>query len=169
MLKRWREVLSATISSMERMWATGRPPLASRSAAEIGVTSVMRFDIGAHNPPERRDAGVERGHLVGHLCDRDEHRWDWIAIEARSWVSATMPTIWRAGSAKAGPAPGPISSRSFSGSPLGQYCLAMASLMMTTPGAEPSSCSVKLRPRKKRNFEGIEVAPGDRVISRRLR
>jgi hypothetical protein len=38
--KRCREVLRTTISSMLRTWATAKPPLASRSTAEIGLTKV---------------------------------------------------------------------------------------------------------------------------------
>ncbi len=41
----------------------------------------------------------------------------------------------------------PMASRSFSGSPLGQNCRAIASLMMTTGGDVPVSRSLKARPR----------------------
>ena len=142
---------------MVRMCATGKPPLASRRAAEIGLASACGSTSAADDPPERRDAGIERGlgpasapsgmYIIGN-GSRLRAAIVRVAHDADDLT-------WR--SAKAGPSPGPICMRSLSGSPLGQYCLAMASLMMTTPGAAPSSCSVKLRPRNERNFESSEV------------
>jgi len=44
-----------------------------------------------------------------------------------------------------------------SDSPLGQYSRAIASLIITTPGAEASSCPVKLRPCKMRFVLAIPV------------
>ena len=67
-------------------------------------------------------------------------------------MSATTPTIWRSVSAaNSRITPWPISSLSASGSAFGQYCLAMASLMMTTGVEAPVSRSLNVRPR----FTGI--------------
>ena len=49
--------------------------------------------------------------------------------------------------------------RSFSGSPFGQYCFAIASLMITTPGAAPLSCFREHAAAQQRNLEGVEVIP----------
>ena len=81
-------------------------------------------------------------------------------LRPASRMSPTTPMIWRAGSVNWGPTPLPMRSCWPTGSPLGQYFFSMVSLIRTTPGAEPASCSVKTRPRRRGNAEDGEVAWG---------
>ena len=60
---------------------------------------------------------------------------DWAAIAGISDDADDLARRFSKGRAGAGA----FCNRSRSGSPFGQYCLAMASLMIITPGAEASS------------------------------
>ena len=61
--------------------------------------------------------------------------------------------------------PLPIRMRSVRGSPFGQYCLAMAWLMITTGAPEALSRSVNDRPRKIGNLEHFEESGRERLPS----
>ena len=63
-----------------------------------------------------------------------------------SRMSPTTPMIWRAGSSNSEPTPLPMRICWPMGLPLGQYRLAIVSLMVRTPAAPVVSCVLKSRP-----------------------
>ena len=80
-----------------------------------------------------------------------------------SRVSPTTPMIWRSGSsANSRMTPRPMTSRSFSGSPFGQNCRAIASLMITTRGAAAVVALGERAAALHRDLEHVEVARRDR-------
>ena len=149
MLKSSRAVELPTTSVMGRTRATGKPPLAWRSCSVMAAMYWMRIAVGADQPDHGADAGVEGGHAVGDLGLGTIMSGRGSLLSPPSRMSPTTPMIWRAGSVELrADAFADEQSAGRRGSALGQYFLAMVSLMMTTPGAEPVSCSVKSRPRR---------------------
>ena len=107
-----------------------------------------RIDLAANDPPERRTrelSAVSRSGICasGMYIIGDGSRFR-PAIVRVAHDADNLARAFGKGWAGAGAR---SEMRSFSGSPFGQYWRAMASLMMTTPGAGASSCSVKARPR----------------------
>ena len=82
MLKRWREVVSTTrlihgANVRDRQASAG---FAQRSGD--GLEEGVRLHVGAHDPPQGRDARVERGDFVRHLRDWNVHGGKRVAAEA---------------------------------------------------------------------------------------
>jgi len=118
----------------------------------------VRLYARADDPPEGRDARVERSDSVRHLRDRDVHGRGGTRLRPPSRMFRRrndLPRRLHENRAMLAP----ITRRSLSGSPLGQYCLAIASLIITTPGA-PRVMLGEIATVKDGDFEGLKVGPG---------
>src|SRR5205807_107478 len=85
MLKRSREVVSTTISSMLRMCATGRPPVASRIAlvtAAVTVWGSIRVRTIHHKGAMRELSSVI---LFGEIAPADDGHLEDVKITPRDW------------------------------------------------------------------------------------
>ncbi len=96
--------------------------------------------MGADEPDDGADAGVERGHAVGHLRLRDDHERARIAVETAIADVADDADDLAGGSANCGPMPLPMIICWPTGFSFGQYFFAIASLIRTTAEQRRRRC-----------------------------
>ena len=147
------------MSSIDFTSVTGRP-VDCRSWSWIVLLSRLRRRLRPHDPGDRRQADVQRVGRVRHLRLRDRtSAADGSLSSPLLLMSATMPMICRSPSpSNSRITPLPITMRSFSGSPFGQNCFAIASLMITT-GVDVLGVALVERPSAlHRDLEHLEVA-----------
>ena len=82
MLKSWRAVERTTISIHGADAGDGEAAAGLTKLLGNGGDELMRIAVGADEPGDGTDAGVERGHAIGDLSLRNDHERAGIAIEA---------------------------------------------------------------------------------------